>query len=106
MTKGRKHRGTFKKLRAREIKKVNILNWNIRGVGQHLQDNDWVEFIRKFDIIVLTETQALFELDLDIKFSDYSSKQLKGTRLSFLGCLLYTSPSPRDLSTSRMPSSA
>ena len=25
---------------------------------------------------------------------------------SVLGCLLYTSPSPRDLSTSRMPSSA
>ena len=25
---------------------------------------------------------------------------------SFMGCLLYTSPSPRDLSTSRMPSSA
>ena len=24
----------------------------------------------------------------------------------FVGCLLYTSPSPRDLSTSRMPSSA
>ena len=24
----------------------------------------------------------------------------------FSGCLLYTSPSPRDLSTSRMPSSA
>ena len=26
--------------------------------------------------------------------------------LSSIGCLLYTSPSPRDLSTSRMPSSA
>jgi len=26
--------------------------------------------------------------------------------LRFLACLLYTSPSPRDLSTSRMPSSA
>ena len=25
---------------------------------------------------------------------------------NFSGCLLYTSPSPRDLSTSRMPSSA
>ena len=25
---------------------------------------------------------------------------------TFLSCLLYTSPSPRDLSTSRMPSSA
>ena len=27
-------------------------------------------------------------------------------RMSNMGCLLYTSPSPRDLSTSRMPSSA
>ena len=27
-------------------------------------------------------------------------------RLNHIGCLLYTSPSPRDLSTSRMPSSA
>ena len=26
--------------------------------------------------------------------------------LTFIACLLYTSPSPRDLSTSRMPSSA
>ena len=25
---------------------------------------------------------------------------------TYIGCLLYTSPSPRDLSTSRMPSSA
>ena len=31
----------------------------------------------------------------------------KGVELGFYGnCLLYTSPSPRDLSTSRMPSSA
>ena len=29
-----------------------------------------------------------------------------GTRCSSCSCLLYTSPSPRDLSTSRMPSSA
>ena len=27
-------------------------------------------------------------------------------RFDYSGCLLYTSPSPRDLSTSRMPSSA
>jgi len=30
----------------------------------------------------------------------------KGQVMSRLNCLLYTSPSPRDLSTSRMPSSA
>ena len=38
------------------------------------------------------------------------SLQLKNSRELFksltLSCLLYTSPSPRDLSTSRMPSSA
>ena len=34
-------------------------------------------------------------------------KPIKGSKIGILGiCLLYTSPSPRDLSTSRMPSSA
>ena len=32
--------------------------------------------------------------------------RLESDRLLLCGCLLYTSPSPRDLSTSRMPSSA
>ena len=32
--------------------------------------------------------------------------QLPAAKARFKGCLLYTSPSPRDLSTSRMPSSA
>ena len=31
---------------------------------------------------------------------------LQAVSLKFIFCLLYTSPSPRDLSTSRMPSSA
>ena len=31
---------------------------------------------------------------------------LTGVGKAFCSCLLYTSPSPRDLSTSRMPSSA
>ena len=30
----------------------------------------------------------------------------KTTLMEYVACLLYTSPSPRDLSTSRMPSSA
>ena len=33
-------------------------------------------------------------------------KKAKNFRINVNGCLLYTSPSPRDLSTSRMPSSA
>ena len=39
-----------------------------------------------------------------VNFSDFS-RELKGLDLHF-GCLLYTSPSPRDISGSRMPSSA
>ena len=35
----------------------------------------------------------------------HTKKQSNGVRI-YIGCLLYTSPSPRDLSTSRMPSSA
>ena len=34
------------------------------------------------------------------------SNQETARRGNLYGCLLYTSPSPRDLSTSRMPSSA
>ena len=37
----------------------------------------------------------------DIKVREYLKAKLKNA-----SCLLYTSPSPRDLSTSRMPSSA
>ena len=50
------------------------------------------------------------ETDQDTKFKEEKIKQWK--RIEVLGdyrfyiCLLYTSPSPRDLSTSRMPSSA
>ena len=39
--------------------------------------------------------------DFDDRSGDYVNGQWRA-----LGCLLYTSPSPRDLSTSRMPSSA
>ena len=46
-----------------------------------------------------------------VKARAYAADQLFATldtttRQLYLGCLLYTSPSPRDLSTSRMPSSA
>ena len=37
---------------------------------------------------------------------EYAKRLLEGINASHQSCLLYTSPSPRDLSTSRMPSSA
>jgi len=35
-----------------------------------------------------------------------SAPSAQTAKVKCMGCLLYTSPSPRDLSTSRMPSSA
>ena len=40
------------------------------------------------------------------KLSKVKASKESGTEITFTPCLLYTSPSPRDLSTSRMPSSA
>ena len=44
--------------------------------------------------------------DLTKKFEAQTDEQAKAREAEVMGCLLYTSPSPRDLSTSRMPSSA
>ena len=46
---------------------------------------------------------AVLADDVGIKLSDIANANLEKL---FKSCLLYTSPSPRDLSTSRMPSSA
>ena len=41
-----------------------------------------------------------------VAINDLGSVEANAHLLSYDSCLLYTSPSPRDLSTSRMPSSA
>ena len=45
-------------------------------------------------------------LDLKTEISEKAREKIHKSRPPLLICLLYTSPSPRDLSTSRMPSSA
>ena len=48
--------------------------------------------------------------DIGLKIDQTLTQDATGTmayiEYEAMGCLLYTSPSPRDLSTSRMPSSA
>ena len=39
-------------------------------------------------------------------FDDVTDNERESGDVEYRNCLLYTSPSPRDLSTSRMPSSA
>ena len=54
--------------------------------------------------IAMLETHLMFEEWLRKEELQVASLELAKTKVR--DCLLYTSPSPRDLSTSRMPSSA
>ena len=51
---------------------------------------------------------ALVDFVLETSFKNLSGDAIKYLKIFIMDtlCLLYTSPSPRDLSTSRMPSSA
>ena len=78
-------------------KTIDIPQWNVsikvKGISKKMQ----IELGR----LINGETTDAF---------DYQKALLKASvvepELSDEACLLYTSPSPRDLSTSRMPSSA
>ena len=74
-------------------------------------------FLAAFFLLTVAPVQvanAQCEADHTIVMADYYFAPseltiLPGETVAFVnvqGCLLYTSPSPRDLSTSRMPSSA
>ena len=67
--------------------------------------------LAELDINVIDVSQTLmggyFTMILRVEFdADKVSIQTIKERMRPVACLLYTSPSPRDLSTSRMPSSA
>ena len=62
---------------------------------------DWVDIVSW----ISTRWQNLNWTDQEIK-SLYENYKLFPKDVMWTTCLLYTSPSPRDLSTSRMPSSA
>ena len=103
---------------------VKVLTWNMRsGIGRSsffgdscgegvITDeetvSDAMEAIAETLNVIDADIVFLQEVDLESKRTGYWNQiqyLLDNTYLNH-GCLLYTSPSPRDLSTSRMPSSA
>ena len=53
------------------------------------------------------EQAEVVEISAEVTVVGYESNRLKSSRVEQTsGCLLYTSPSPRDRTRSRMPSSA
>jgi adenosylhomocysteinase len=77
-----------------------MMNTQIEKMDFKVKDLGLAEWGRKEIAIAEKEMPGLMKLrELYGK-----EKPLKGARIS--GCLLYTSPSPRDRQKSRMPSSA
>eukprot|EP00829_Urostomides_striatus_P002158 TRINITY_DN12324_c0_g1_i1.p1 TRINITY_DN12324_c0_g1~~TRINITY_DN12324_c0_g1_i1.p1 ORF type:complete len:169 (+),score=62.15 TRINITY_DN12324_c0_g1_i1:27-509(+) len=85
--------------------KINVLDFpcaNLFNMYQHAK-------LTKDPYDVQEEFGGVYD-PFDKVLSVYLNKpevlEALGVRIKYTGCLLYTSPSPRDLSTYRMPSSA
>ena len=94
------------------------------GIGGHLQslrrlkqgsfeisDSKSIDSLCEENIISIEDCTKIFdEISIsDNEYADlknYGKTRSKIKKSGYFSCLLYTSPSPRDLSTSRMPSSA
>ena len=72
------------------------VEWNVSVWGKR---RAFTEHIEKMAELVSAKTNGEFTMNI-------SYGGLSKNKENLDGCLLYTSPSPRDLSTSRMPSSA
>ena len=78
----------------------------LERLGAHVKMHDNVRTLELFHIY---EDAYYFVMEsIEARLAGYASEPTpsSATELKSYFCLLYTSPSPRDLSTSRMPSSA
>ena len=52
-------------------KTISCLNWNVEGLLEKINTDDFLEFLKTFDILVLGETFTLPTFNFDIKFTEY-----------------------------------
>ena len=82
-----------------------IKDKNLATIGQ--QEVDWAARQMKVLEEIKTEFSSSKPLNgLNIGACMHVTKETANLMLTLKACLLYTSPSPRDNTTSRMPSSA
>ena len=68
--------------------------------------NDPSELENLCDLSVRSLDEIIDYQKYPVKAAEISTKARRSLGVGYIGCLLYTSPSPRDRSVSRMPSSA
>ena len=100
-----------------DVQTINVMN-DIKEKGKYIIDQERLDRINadflsskmsEEEVLkIIKEVYEKFDLVLDphsaIGYGAFDKVNISGQNIVF--CLLYTSPSPRDLSTSRMPSSA
>ena len=95
------------------VKRTKELNQSVEDVWDLISTPSYLELVHPFCESNTTESWSgvgskdtlVYLNDLTFIREITAWDEMKGYELT-IGCLLYTSPSPRDLSTSRMPSSA
>ena len=91
-----------------ETKKTNTVQSSIKTHDHPYLKDAWVPNYEEYEV---TDLNALGDIPEDIEGAYYRNTENQvhepiGRFHPFDGCLLYTSPSPRDATLSRMPSSA
>ena len=94
---------TIKRLNINFIKEDEMLKLNQRHL-KHDNHTDILTFSYKDQPII--ESEIFISIERARENAKIYSETLENETLRLISCLLYTSPSPRDRTRSRMPSSA
>ena len=91
-----------------KIKKINVWVSKDNSFTSFKTQSGWAgaKYGNGQGILFTTSLGNELKVGESIKFAFKTDKKATGINWKATNCLLYTSPSPRDLSTSRMPSSA
>ena len=86
---------------------IETENKFINTLGIEKYFNDYLhESLKKLDNLNLSDEYLSVFYEFSKKYNEYKKLDENQRKRLIIDCLLYTSPSPRDQSGSRMPSSA
>ena len=85
---------------------ANYLNQNYSGRSLEFIKEDLLNQLKETSDLAKTLMNNIIDIADDVLTTDDNDDYFVTGESHLMDCLLYTSPSPRDLSTSRMPSSA